>query len=201
MVRSASPDSSLMVGRVARARSPKYLACNRDDPAQGPQSEGSQQLLFRQLQDRSPARRVEHRVIQRKRENLIGPARRVVSVRAVDYVVEMAEFLLPETPVERICARSACVRHLIGALLPRGSKPGFQKPQRVVPEPVDLHRFPAARRHHPVAHLGIHPGELIAFFSLRKESIRWIDVDTETRSSKWWSAISSRFGSNNASVS
>ena len=53
-----------------------------------------------------------------------------------------------------------------------GGQPLAHAHQRVMPQRVDLHRLAPARRHHPVADLGIHPGELPARFSGVNQAIR-----------------------------
>ena len=56
--------------------------------------------------------------------------------------------------------RLFCVtpRRLVAARL---AQPAFEKLERVKPERVDLDRLSAARRHDPIAHLRVHPGELV----------------------------------------
>src|ERR1700736_2109782 len=52
-----------------------------------------------------------------------------------------------------------------------------EQAKSVVPKRVDLDCFSAARGDHPIAHLRIHPGELISFLALREQTIGWIDTN------------------------
>ena len=58
-------------------------------------------------------------------------------------------------------------------------EPPRQQPKRVVEERVDLDRLPTPRRHHPVAHLGVHPGQLVAVGALAQEAVAVVDADPE----------------------
>src|SRR5262249_14672339 len=61
------------------------------------------------------------------------------------------------------------------------SDPALEQTQRVVPKCIDLNRFAAPRRHHPIAHLRVHPRELIARRALPQEAVPRIDADAEMR--------------------
>jgi hypothetical protein len=69
-------------------------------------------------------------------------------------VAQPAGLLVPEVPFE---AR----RGLLGQTR-KTPHPSAGQTQRVHPQRLHLHRLADARRHHPVAHLGVHPGELHA---------------------------------------
>ena len=72
------------------------------------------------------------------------------------------------------------MRHALRFLvLPTCTQPTFKKPQRVVPERVDLDRFSAPWRHHPIVHFRVHPGQLIAFLPLRKQTVHRVDMNAE----------------------
>jgi len=64
------------------------------------------------------------------------------------------------------------------------AQPTREQPQRVIPERVDLHRLAAPRRHHPSVYLRVHPGELVAFFTLHEQPVRGIHMDVESRAAK-----------------
>src|SRR5881397_329373 len=49
----------------------------------------------------------------------------------------------------------------------------------IIPKRINLDRFAATRRYHPVAHLRIHPRELITFGALREQAVAWIDMNVE----------------------
>src|ERR1700737_2272721 len=56
--------------------------------------------------------------------------------------------------------------------------------ERIVPKRIDLDRLTAARCHNPIAHLRVHPGEGIAFFALREQTVGWIDMNIELRATQ-----------------
>ena len=77
------------------------------------------------------------------------------TVIGVHDVVEAAARLVPEARVEARDARASSV--------PRSAAVNaLGDPERVEPERLDLDRLADARRHDPVADLGVHPGELHA---------------------------------------
>ena len=89
------------------------------------------------------------------REYLIGAKRRIAyswPVVGIDHIVEASIRLVPEALVE---GAEPALEHLA---VPAGNLLG--DPERVQPERLDLHGLADARRHDPVAHLGVHPGEL-----------------------------------------
>src|SRR5207253_5167491 len=49
----------------------------------------------------------------------------------------------------------------------------------VIPKGIDFNRFAASRSYHPIAHLSVHPGKLIAFAALREETVARIDMNVE----------------------
>ena len=68
-----------------------------------------------------------------------------------------------------------------GVVLPGVAQPANEQSKRVIPKRVDLDRFSAPRCHHPIAHLRVHPGELITFLALAKQTVARIDVDIKLR--------------------
>ena len=73
--------------------------------------------------------------------------------------------------------------------------------QRVVPERVDLDGLAAPRRHDPVAHLRVHPGQRELLGALPQQAVRRIDADVEARAGQRDGAIeSSSFGSSSCTV-
>ena len=87
----------------------------------------------------------------------IAPSLRV----AIHHVKETAGRFIPELPAKAI-ARP--VRQLLVvrgiASFPEALRQIFHRAQGVVPERLNLDRLSAPRRDHPVAHLGVHPGQL-----------------------------------------
>src|SRR6266446_424855 len=53
-----------------------------------------------------------------------------------------------------------------------------------MPKRVDLDGFSAARCDNPIAHLGIHPGELVTLLTLHQETVVWIDMDIKLRATQ-----------------
>ena len=103
----------------------------------------------------------------------------------VDDVVEVAAVVVPEALVERR-PRGRCMLPELaaGSLTLLLRDPAGQQAERVVPEGVDLDGLATARRHDPVVHLGIHPGELIPLGALAEQPISGIDADAEARAAQ-----------------
>ena len=59
--------------------------------------------------------------------------------------------------------------------------PALHIVQRAIPERVDLHRFPTARRHYPIIHLRVHPGELYARCASMQQAIGRVHTDAIER--------------------
>src|SRR6266481_6420803 len=66
---------------------------------------------------------------------------------------------------------------LRGSFVAALAQPTGEQAKGVVPKRVNLDCFSAARGDHPIAHLRIHPGELISFLSLREQAVGWIDMN------------------------
>src|SRR5437660_278825 len=64
--------------------------------AERPQADRREQLCPNHFQDRLPPIAVENRMVERNREDLVGPTRRVVPVRAIDHVPQVAPVRIPE---------------------------------------------------------------------------------------------------------
>src|SRR6185503_12873117 len=108
-------------------------------------------------------------------KDLIRPQRGVVHAGpmvTVDDIEQAIAFLVPE-PLLEPGARP--YERLGPALGPRAGDV-----QRVQPQRLDLDRLPDARRHHPIADLRIHPGELYARLAGGEQSVR-IGVNAITR--------------------
>ena len=142
-------------------------------------------------------------VVETDGEDLIGTARGIVALVPIDDIVEITASGVPKAPVERepgfvgmLGEGASRLRALFLA------EPTFQEPQRVVPERVDLHRFAAPRRHHPVADLGVHPGKLIPVLSLAQQAVRRVHTNAEAGAAQMViHDTSCSLGSNNWSVS
>ena len=92
------PHGALVIGRIARAQvAVVRLLVIRMIGRQRAQSVRSQQLLLHDIEDALPARLIEHRKIERYRENLVRAQRRVIRV---DDIVEILTVRVPETLVE-----------------------------------------------------------------------------------------------------
>src|SRR2546428_7591003 len=86
----------------------------------------------------------------------------------------------PKAIIERnVRAFSVLVVSFRGSLVAIFAQPIRQQAKRVIPERVYLHCFAATRGDDPIAHLGVHPGELITFLALHEQAVVWIDVNVE----------------------
>src|SRR5580698_68177 len=108
-------------------------------------------------------------------EHLVGANAGVVARAAgvrlsVDDVIEAAGGGIPEATVERLTEANGPGGDGLGAkadwasapiVLLRRLQPARKQYEGVVEEGVDLDGLSPAGCHHPVAHLGVHPGELI----------------------------------------
>ena len=110
---------------------------------------------------------IEHRVFQRDRQHLIGPARAIVSLFAIHDIIKVPALGVPKTAIERFLNAPRLIGKRFCFLLPLlFPHPLLHQPERIIPKPIDFDRFAAPRRHHPIIDFGIHPGELIARRSL-----------------------------------
>ena len=128
-------------------------------------------------------------MIERDREDLVRPAgRRRSSLPAVAHRRHRKDNRLPQTKSVRLNDSARALRVFLVALrrfvVSHLAQPAVEQFERVEPKRVDLDRFSAARRHHPIAHLRVHPGELITFLALHEQTVLRIDVDIEFRSAQ-----------------
>src|SRR5712691_6562444 len=61
-------------------------------------------------------------------------------------------------------------------LLAHFAQPAGEQFERIVPEGVNLDGLPPARGDDPVIHLRVHPGKLVAFLALAKQSVFGFDM-------------------------
>src|SRR5271154_3076373 len=147
---------------------------------EGPKTKRCEQFGLHAFHDWRPLLFVEYREIERDGKDLIGAKLRIVTVFAVDDVVEIAAALVPEAFLEGTAATVGVLLHFSGLVfVTRLIEPGFQEAKRVIPERVDLHRLPAARGDDPVANFGIHPRELVTFGALTQQTVGGIDANAE----------------------
>src|SRR3984893_14002226 len=113
------------------------------------------------------------------RKNLVRSESNVVTVLAIDDVVEIAACRVPKSAIEGIArlVRMGCEH--VCFRVPRFAQPIRQQAERIVPEGVDLDRLAAARGHHPIADFRIHPGERITLRPLAQEPVTWVELASE----------------------
>src|SRR6185369_13873949 len=121
----------------------------------------------------------QHGEGQTDSKNLIGADGGVREV-AVNHVIKTALFLVPEQAVE------GPVRHgrhvavaFLGSIVSKSEGEYFHDAERVVPKRLDLYWLAPTRSHNPVAHFGVHPGELNAGFAGGQQAAG-IDFDSVT---------------------
>ena len=156
------PDGALVVGRIARTQVAEvFRFIIRMAGRQCAQSQGSQQFFARDPQHGFPSILLEDRVLEGDCEKLIRPACRIVSMFAIDDVVEIVAIVVPKALVEGIPGASGVVgAGGGGAFLIFLAQPGFEQAERIIPKRVDFDGLAPARGDYPVVHLCVHPGEL-----------------------------------------
>jgi hypothetical protein len=70
------------------------------------------------------------------------------------------------------------IKHIKGFVSAQSTQPIRQQAERVVPERIDLDRLAAARSHHPIADLRIHPGQRVTLRPLGEEPVEAQDPET-----------------------
>src|SRR3989442_1126948 len=171
------PDRAWVVGAVARARVAAVVALVLRVPgSQAAQAVRREEMPGAGVDDPPLALLRERARGERHREDLVRSEGVVVSAGPVDHVETAPGGFVPEPLEPRLRPR--------GQRLPRprrlsepAGEPGHRD-ERVVPEGVDLDRFADPRRHHPVAHLRVHPGELDPGLARREQAVRGILPDS-----------------------
>src|SRR5262249_41999605 len=144
------------------------------------QSIWRKQLIVRHVNDGLPTLRIEYGMRQRDREQLIRSNRVIVTVLAVHYIEQRTAAVVPETRIERFAnpvgATTVAFRTF---LIPSLVHPFLHEAQCVVPKSVDLNGLAAPRCDDQIAHLCVHPGQLVSGRALYEEAIGGIDSDAE----------------------
>src|ERR1700752_32197 len=110
------------------------------------------------------------RVFKTECDNLIRAYRRV-SFISIDDIVETARGFIPKELVETLaCFVGHRAIHFVIWIVVFFSKV-FHHTKGVVPERLNLDRFPVSRCDHQIANLSIHPCELYAWLARLKQSI------------------------------
>src|SRR2546425_702521 len=180
------PYCPLMVRRITRAQVAIVLWLvirmawgKRAQPYRG------EEVLAYHGDDPLPACLVEDRMAQREGEHLVRAAGGILTLRAVDDIVQVSTFGVPEPGVEGrpclLCVLGQVACGLVSLLL---AHPLCEQAQGVIPEGVDLHGLATSWRHHPIAYFGVHPGQLEALLPLLQEAIVWIDVNAKMRAAQ-----------------
>jgi hypothetical protein len=118
-------------------------------------------------------------VWQANGQDLVWPDRAVIARRAVEHVVERTGVLIGK--VRKTCVHPfGKVAVSLGRSVERLGESRHHA-QCVVPQRIDLDRFADARRHHPVAELGVHPGELHSGHAGAQQRVRRIHSNAVAR--------------------
>ena len=159
------PGIAAVVGRIAgRAGS------------QRAEAKGSEEVLLNRCQHVAGLLAFEQGEGQTAQgENLVGSQAAVHSTGTafhINHIMEHASCFIPETLLKRgLCP--VCQQ------LPVGVE-NRSNDECVDPQRLNLDRFAHARRYHPIADLGIHPGELHAWLTAGNEAVR-VHVNVEAR--------------------
>src|SRR6266567_2106222 len=114
---------------------------------QGTQAQWCNKLLSNTFQYGARIHFIHHSVAQRERQHLIRSKARIVSIRSIDYIIQVASKCIPEALIETQPAASAFLRidtrgmrepsHLVEKL-----RPLIHQAKRVVPQCIHLDRLP-----------------------------------------------------------
>src|SRR5947209_14548337 len=150
------PDRALMVRTVACALIAAVVApIVGIARSEATQPERRQEVARAGVDDALLALRSQRALEERDGENLVWPERGVVPSRSIEYVVAAVEVVVPEPSESRL--------HPLGERVPRRRRSAQalgeprHRPERVVPEGVDLDRFAGTWRDDPVADPRVHP--------------------------------------------
>ena len=152
------PGGALVIGAVALARAARearpVVGVGR---VQRAQAERGEQPRLHQVDDAARERRRRHRRCGRP------PTARIWFGRTRRCSAPSPSTRSNRPPLAGSGKRSAkAAARVVGQRAPdRAAGPGGGLAQRVDPQRLHLHRLAAPRRHHPVADLGVHPGELL----------------------------------------
>src|SRR5258708_21477196 len=94
----------------------------------------------------------------------------------------MAALLIPESPGKGFANLHAHLT-ILERVNRKTHRPAFHAGQRTIPQSIDFHRLPTARRNHPIPNLRIHPSELYAWHSCVLQAITRLNTDTVIRAS------------------
>src|ERR1700733_10490820 len=167
------PYGALVISKVARTQVSEVLGSVVGlTRREGTESHWCRQAALDLIEDTRPPRGIEHGMTERHGEDLVRSERRVVSVLAVDDVVEIAIGFVPEATIEGGArpVRQAPIRAgRVDSSL--GLEPFGEQAKRVVPEGVDFDRLAPARSHDEIAHFRVHPGERVPGCALGKKRV------------------------------
>src|SRR5271155_2366430 len=124
---------------------------------------------------------LQQRMRKADSENLVRPDGAIWSSVIAHNVVEATVLFVPED-FKKSGAGAFRECGIMSSLLVVGKarRQPFHHAQGVVPERLNLHRFAAAGRYHPIANFGVHPGELHTVRARAEQSVR-IHVDAVAR--------------------
>src|SRR5687768_10395508 len=98
-------------------------------------------------------------MVQGDCQYLVRAAGGIVPAWTVNYVIQIAAFVIPEAPVEGIVRLFRILTQALRGRFPLlVANPALEETQGVIPQGVDLYSLTAARGHDPVVYFGIHPG-------------------------------------------
>ena len=125
--------------------------------------------------------RSQRAVWQRHGQQLIGSQSVVVASRPIDHVAAVAARVVPEPGKPGPCA--FCQGSVRLGRFPQSAREFSHAAQPVIPQGTDLDRLADARRHDPISHLGVHPGQLHAGLAGIEQTVFLIQVDSIARAS------------------
>ena len=170
------PHGALMVSGVARAQvAVVFRLVVGMAGGERAESDGREQALGHHVHHRLPARRVEHREIERDGKHLIRTAGVVIAAGlGVHYIVEVAARLVPEASIERLAGALGDARRCRARRRCRRFRASHDSSRRRALYQRALISTALPRRGVTTqsSDLGVHPGELIALGALAEQRRR-----------------------------
>src|SRR5215468_5515947 len=173
------PNSPLVVGPVAAIGAACVAATIlRIAWRQGAQTIGRKKMSLNDVDDKYGAFRTQHRIRKADSKNLVGTDAGIRHT-AIHHVVKIATLLVPKLAIEAPSGQSRQAAIAFApAFIAQPLREVLHDTERVVPERLNLDRISVPRCNHPIADLGVHPGQLHSGLTRMQQTVR-VDFDAK----------------------